>query len=218
MVGISPEEIKNSPEVLRRVENVRTKRLMSTREETKNLAETPTLFGEIRQPKEGYLAIPEVSSETRNYIPIALLSPDTIATNKLYTMSGADLYDFGVMTSLMHMTWIRAVAGRLESRYQYSAGIVYNNFPWPEKPTDAQKKAVGDAAQEVLDTRAKYPSATLADLYDPNTMPADLLKAHKALDKAVDACYDKKLFKSEPERLEFLFELYKGISTKSAQK
>ena len=210
--GVEPEKIKRSPEVMRRVEAVRTKRLMSTRDETKRLAETPTLFGEIRQPQQDYLAIPEVSSENRKYIPIAFLSKNVIATNKLYTMSGADLYDFGVMTSLMHMAWIRAVAGRLESRYQYSAGIVYNNFPWPGVTRKSDLwVGVEEAAQAVLDARAAHPEATLADLYDPSTMPADLLKAHHQLDKAVDACYEKKVFKSEPERLEFLFERYQRL-------
>jgi hypothetical protein len=112
------------------------------------------------------------------------------------------------------MTWTRTVCGRLKSDYQYSAKIVYNNFPWPENPSDAQKKAVDEAAQGVLDARAKYPNATLADLYDPNTMPADLLKAHKTLDRAVDACYGSKKFKDEPERLEFLFERYKELAAR----
>ena len=163
-------------------------------------------------PKGNYLVIPEVSSERRHYIPIGFMGPETLASNLVKIVPDASLYHFGVLESEMHMTWMRSVAGRLESRYRYSKDIVYNNFPWPEKPTDAQKKAVEDAAQAVLDVRKKYPTATLADLYDPNTMPADLLKAHKALDKAVDACYGVKGFKTEPERLEFLFERYKQLS------
>ncbi len=124
----------------------------------------------------------------------------------------ATLYHFGVLESEMHMAWMRAVAGRLKSDYRYSKDIVYNNFPWPENPTAEQKKAVEEAAQAVLDARTAHPGATLADLYDPLTMPANLLKAHKQLDKAVDACYDTKKFKDEPERLEFLFERYQKLA------
>src|SRR3989344_2867233 len=184
----TPEAIRTCSPIRIRVESARDFRANSGREATKKLAGTPYLFGEIRQPKNDYILIPKVSSETRPYMPI------------------------GVVSSGMHMAWMRTVAGRMKSDYQYSAQIVYNNFPWPEKPTDAQRKAVWDAAQAVLDVRKKYPSSTLADLYDPNTMPADLLTAHKALAKADDACYGKKVFKSEPERLEFLFELYTKLN------
>src|SRR3989344_8560343 len=201
------------PEVLRRIEAVRQFRLLSKSAPTRELAETPTRFHVENMPRGNYLVIPETSSENRQYIPIGFVGPETIASNAVKIMPDATPYHFGVVESEMHMAWMRAVAGRLKSDYRYSKDIVYNNFPWPEKPTSAQKKAVEEAAQAVLDARVKHEGATLAALYNPNTMPADLLKAHKALDKAVDVCYGKKVFKSEPERLEFLFERYKELSS-----
>ena len=210
----APEAIRTCSPIRIRVESARDFRANSGREATKKLASTPYRFGEVRQPENDYILIPKVSSENRQYMPIGIISADVIASGSSLLIPEADFFTFGILSSVMHMAWMRAVCGRLESRYQYSAQIVYNNFPWPEKPTDAQKKVVEDAAQAVLDVRKKYPTATLADLYDPNTMPADLLKAHKALDKAVDACYGKKNFKSEPERLEFLFERYQEYIAK----
>jgi hypothetical protein len=214
LAEISPEELRKLPEAMRRVEAVRMFRSMSNSAPTKKLADTPTRFHTQFVASEPYLAMPQVSSERRHYIPIAFLGPEWLCGDKLRLVAHATLYHFGVMTSEMHMTWTRTVCGRLKSDYQYSAKIVYNNFPWPENPSDAQKKAVDEAAQGVLDARAKYPNATLADLYDPNTMPADLLKAHKTLDRAVDACYGSKKFKDEPERLEFLFERYKELAAR----
>lgn len=128
-------------------------------------------------------------------------------------LTNATFYQFGILSSLMHNSWTRQVAGRLESRIQYSAGIVYNNFPWPDSPTEAQKKAVEEAAQAVLDTRAKYPGSSLATLYNPLTMPPDLLKAHQTLDKAVDKCYRKEPFADERERIEYLFGLYEKYTS-----
>ncbi len=222
----NPEDLKAMPEVMRRIESVRQFRSMSKSAPTRKLADKPTRFHVENMPEGNYLVVPKVSSEKRKYIPVGFENRTTISSDLLFVISDATLYHFGILESEMHMAWMRAVAGRLESRYRYSKDIVYNNFPWPEKPSDVQKKAVEDAAQEVLDVRAKYPSSTLADLYDPNTMPADLLKAHKALDKAVDACYghpphkasdghSKRVFKSEPERLEFLFGLYKQLSSQT---
>jgi len=207
-----PEELKAMPEVMRRIEGVRQYRSISKSEPTRKLADKPTRFHVENMPKGNYLVVPKVSSERRVYIPIGFEEPTTLASDLVFIVPDATLYHFGVLESEMHMAWTRAICGRLESRYRYSKDIVYNNFPWPESPSEAQKKTVEDAAQDVLDTRAKYPNATLADLYDPNTMPTDLLKAHHALDRAVDACYGKKSFKSEPERLEFLFERYKTLS------
>jgi hypothetical protein len=211
--GVSPSILKSMPKIMERIEKVRLCRLKSKRETTRNLSNYPALFGEIRQPSNKYLAIPEVSSERRRYIPICFLEANIIATNKLYTISGATMYDFGILTSSMHMAWIRSVCGRLESRYQYSNGIVYNNFPWPENPSDKQKQAIEAAAQAVLDARAQFPDSSLADLYDPLTTPPVLLKAHQALDKAVDAAYGKTNFKTEAERVAFLFELYQKYTT-----
>ncbi len=208
-----PELVRSCPLVHARVESVRNFRAGSDREATKKLAETPYKFGEIRQPNSAYILIPKVSSENRTYMPTGIAEPDVIANGSVLIIPNANLFIFGVLTSMMHMAWMRAVAGRMKSDYQYSAQIVYNNFPWPENPIDEQKKVVEDAAQAVLDARAQFPISTLADLYDPNTMPKVLLDAHHALDRAVDACYGiKKPFLSEPARLEFLFERYKTLT------
>ncbi len=203
-----PHELKSLPEVERRIELVKESRLNSNRPTTKKLAAFPTLFGEIRQPKSDYLVFPEVSSERRKYIPIGFVSKDIITSNKNYTVANASVYSFGVLCSIMHMAWVKNVAGRMKSDFSYSTGMVYNNFPWPQNPTTKQTKTVEEAAQKVLDTRAAYPKSSLADLYDPNTMPPDLVKAHQQLDKAVDLCYRPQPFISEAKRIEFLFELY----------
>jgi hypothetical protein len=262
LVGVPPNEIRSCPSVLKRVEAVREQREASKRAETKALARTPTLFGEIRQPKTTYLAIPKTSSEKRAYLPIAFLEPEVIASTEILTIPDATIYDFGILTSSMHMAWVRQVCGRLKSDYRYSAGLVYNNFPWPQmdvsKPGggmpctdascvreaaartywtsyhegsveeeakaeerhkagllkgDAKKVAAVEAkAQEILDIREKYPSSTLADLYDPLTMPSDLLKAHADLDRAVDRCYRTAPFTSDRQRVEFLFTLYESLT------
>ncbi len=211
--GISPAVLKNLPEVLERVENVRKCRLSSRRSTTNALANIPMLFGEIRQPETDYLAIPEVSSERRRYIPIGFVSKDVIASNKIYTMRDSTLYHFGVLSSAMHMAWTRAVCGRLKSDYQYSSGIVYNNFPWPESVSDRQKKTIEVAAQLVLATRAKYPDSSLADLYDPLATPIDLTKAHNKLDDAVDEAYTKRRFAGDRERVAFLLDLYQQTTS-----
>lgn len=200
------------PEVVARVEGVKAMRLASKDATTRKNASRPTQFAYIRQPEERYLAIPEVSSENRPYVPIAFIEPFVVCTNKIQYLPNADNYTFGVLTSMMHMAWMRTVAGRLESRYSYSAKLVYNNFPWPS-PDEAQRKAVEAAAQTVLDARAAHPAATLADLYDPVTMPPDLAKAHAALDKTVDRCYRPEPFEAERERIEYLFALYEKLTT-----
>jgi hypothetical protein len=170
-------------------------------------AKFPHLFTQDRQPNTEYLAIPEVSSINRDYIPIGFLQPETICSNKLQIISNATLYMFGVLQSSIHMTWTRYVCGKLKSDYSYSPQV-YHNFPWPETPTEKQIKAVEEAAQAVLDARAQFPNSSLADLYDPNTMPPVLVKAHQQLDKAVDLCYRPQPFLNETKRIEFLFELY----------
>ncbi len=194
--------------MIKRVEMVRNARLKSNRPTTQKLANTPALFGEIRQPTSDYIAFPEVSTERRKFIPVGFISKYIINSNKNYTIATPSLYVFGILSSTMHMAWVRSVAGRMKSDYSYSTGIVYNNFPWPENPTEKQKEAVEAAAQNVLDARAQFPDASLADLYDPNTMPPVLVKAHQALDKAVDLCYRSQPFLNETKRIEFLFELY----------
>lgn len=211
----SPEELRALPLVMRRVETVRMNRETSARVATKALAETPYLFGEDRQPDTDYILIPRVSSERRRYVPMGFFGPENIAGDTCIVIPNATPYHLGVLQSEMHMTWMRSVCGRLESRYRYSNELVYNNFPWPEEVSEKKKRAVEDAAQAVLDARATHPGATLADLYDPNTMPKDLLDAHHALDRAVDRAYGiTKPFPSESVRLEFLFEKYQELTAK----
>jgi len=233
LIGISPEELRSLPAVLERVEAVRRYRLASSRTTTRELAATPAFFGEIRHPKSGdYLLIPRVSSEQRPIIPMALLPAEIIATDANLIIPLATLYHFGVLSSTMHMAWVRAVCGRLKSDYRYSAGIVYNNFPWPEEnpprppffkggrpdgipfsKTGQEGLPIETAAQVVLDIRARFPNATLADLYDPLTMPPELLKAHRALDRAVDMAYGKTAFATEAERVAFLFDRYQQLTS-----
>ena len=210
---ITPHELRALPRILEQIEKVRVARLSSKKPSTVKNADKPTLFTEDRQPDRDYLAIPEVSSENRKYIPIGYLDNDVIASNLIYTIENAARYHFGVLSSAMHMAWVRSVCGRLKSDYRYSAGIVYNNFPWPQAPTDKQKQAIEDAAQAVLDERAKFPDASLADLYDPLTMPPTLTKAHHKLDAAVDMAYAKRKFIGDSDRVAFLFELYRQITS-----
>lgn len=206
--NIAPNELKKMPEVAKRIELVKQARLESKRPTTQKLAAFPTLFGEIRQPETDYLVFPEVSSEKRNYIPVGFMPKEVITSNKNYTIANPSFYLFGLLSSQMHMAWVKYVAGRLESRFQYSTGMVYNNFPWPENPTEKQKQAIENAAQAVLNARAQFPESSLADLYDPNTMPPSLVIAHQQLDKAVELCYRSQPFANETKRIEFLFELY----------
>ena len=185
--GISPAEYRGIPEIMERLNGV-----ADTRRKTKTVAvqaqaETPMLFSQIRQPDSNYLAIPEVSSEKRRYIPIGFMTPNIIASNKLYLVPKADLYMLGVMISNVHMAWMRAVCGRLKSDYSYSPAV-YNNFPWPA-PTDAQKEKIEQTAQAILDARALYLDSSLADLYDETTMPPELRKAHQMNDTAVMLAY-----------------------------
>ncbi len=208
LVGVGPSELRKSKPVMERVNNVRKLRLKSKASSTRKAANIPTLFTGIQQPNVDYLIIPEVTSEKRKYIPIGFVDKNTIASNLLYIIPKANLYYFGILTSIVHMAWMRAVAGRLEMRYRYSSSIVYNNFAWPN-PTKSQKEAIEKAAQAVLDARKLYPDSTLADLYDPNTMPPELVKAHEKLDNAVKAAYGNKGFETEEEIVATLMKLYK---------
>ena len=205
---VSPNELRKHPQILDRISKVREHRIKSNREATKKLAATPTLFGEIRQPDSPYILIPRHSSENRSIIPFGLFNSNYIASDSCLFVPDATLYHFGILQSRMHMSWVSYTCGRLESSYRYSAEGVYNNYPWPEAPTEKQKLAVEEAAQVVLDARAQFPDSSLADLYDPNTMPPVLVKAHQQLDKAVDLCYRPQPFVSESKRIEYLFELY----------
>ena len=212
LTDISPQELRNLPQVLKRVEQVKNLRLNSIRDATKELANQPTLFGELRQPKKRYLALPRVSSENRKFIPITFLEPNVIAGDKVYTIENATDFHFGIMTSAMHMAWMRCTSGRMKSDYSYTNQITYNNFPWPDLRGN-NHTIVGACAQAVLDARATHPNASLADLYDPLTMPANLLKAHQALDKAVDAAYGYKGAQTDAARVAFLFERYQKITS-----
>lgn len=212
LLGISPDELRSMPTIMERVEGVRRSRLASRRPTTQELATIPTLFGEMRHPTEGnYLLIPSVSSEKRAYIPIGFMPSEVVSTNLNLIVPAAEMYHLGVLSSAMHMGWVRSVCGRLKSDYRYSAGIVYNNFPWPENVTEKHRQNIEEAAQAVLDARAKYPASSLADLYDPVTMPPELVKAHQKLDSAVDTAYSKKKFSGDSDRVAFLFELYQKI-------
>jgi hypothetical protein len=248
-----PDQLRRMPEAFKRVEAVRKLRLASKSLSTQKLAAKPLRFHVENFPAGNFLVVPGVSSERRPYIPIGYLTPDHVASNLVNVIPGATLFHFGVLTSAMHMAWVRQVCGRLKSDYRYSNKLVYNNFPWPlidaqgdgaeasadrvreaasrlywtsyhEDNTESERRpvrltgdekkrvAVEEAAQAVLDVRAKYTTATLGDLYDPVSMPADLVKAHADLDRAVDRCYRAAPFTSDRQRVEFLFALYESIT------
>ena len=209
----APSELRAMPKVMERIEAVKKFRLASKSAPTQKLANTPTRFHVENMPKGNYLLIPEVSSERRPYIPMGFMKSNVLCSNLVKLLPKATLYHFGVLTSSMHMAWVRQVAGRLKSDFRYSAKLVYNNFPWPRSPSEAQRKAVEVAAQAVLNAREAYANASLADLYDPLAMPADLSKAHSKLDRAVERCYRDQSFPTERGRVEFLFELYQELSS-----
>ncbi len=212
LVGAAPNELRSCKEVMRRVENVKLFRASSKAAATRKFAETPTLFCQIAQPDTDYVIVPAVSSERRRYIPIGFMDKETIASNLVQIIPNANLYHFGILTSNVHMAWMRAVCGRLKSDYRYSKDVVYNNFPWPT-PTDAQKAKIEQTAQAILDARALYPDASLADLYDETTMPPELRKAHQQNDKAVMVAYGfwGKL-NSEPACVAELMRMYQKLT------
>ena len=207
LLDIEPGELKSLPEVLKRVELVRKFRLESVAPSTQKFAAIPALFRDRNQPKT-YILIPSTTSENRKYIPLGFFGKNDIANNSCHTVANGKLYHFGILTSVMHMSWVKSVCGRLESRFRYSKDIVYNNYPWPENPNARQIKAIEIAAQKVLDARTKFPNSSLADLYNPLSMPLILVKTHNELDKAVDLAYRSQPFTTEAKRMEFLFELY----------
>ena len=213
LVGANPNEIKKCPMVLKRIEHVRTFRANSVAAGTRKFADIPTLFCQIAQPDTDYIIVPSVSSERRKYIPIGFLSADTIVSNLAFMIPEATIYHFGILTSSVHNAWTRAVCGRLEMRYRYSKDIVYNNFPWLEV-TDEQKTQIETLAQAILDARAKFPDSSLADLYDPLTMPPELVKAHKELDRAVMKLYKFPIKNStEATIVAGLMEMYQKLTT-----
>ena len=205
--------ISKSKLILERIEGVKVFRNKSERIATNKLAEFPMLFGEIRQPKSRYLLLPKVSSENRKFMPIGFMDADVIASGSALLIPNATRYDFGVLQSTMHMAWMRTVCGRMKSDYQYSASIVYNNFIWPSKVNDIAKAEIEIAVDEVLTLREMHNKATLAMLYNTLTMPPDLVKAHKALDKAVDKAYGYKGEDDDVSRVAFLFKLYEQQTT-----
>jgi hypothetical protein len=207
--------LKEAKLITERIENVRKLRAESSREATRKLADFPTLFGENRQPESNYVLIPRHSSENRKYIPMGFFDKNSIAADSCLFIPNATLYHFGILMSAIHMAWVKTVCGRLKSDFRYSNEIVYNNYPFPEKPTEKQIKSIEKSAQKVLDVRAQFQCrdtmhrvSTLADLYNPLTMPPALVKAHHELDKAVDSAYRPQPFLNDTARMEFLFELY----------
>ena len=207
LVGANPSLLKKCPQVQKRIEAVREFRLASKKLATRQKAETPSLFDEVRNSPTDYLAVPKVSSESRRYIPVGKISKDIIAGDMIFFVPDATDYLFGVLTSSVHMAWMRAVAGRLKSDYRYSNTVVYNNFIWPEAANE-QRGKIAQTAKEILDVRLNYPDSSLADLYDETTMPSELRKAHKANDKAVMEAYGFKTDVSEAEIVAELFRRY----------
>jgi hypothetical protein len=232
LVGVSPAEIRKHPKLLERMRCCRDDRLRSSDSGRRRLAETPHLFREQLNP-DNFIAIPKVSSEQRFYIPMGYLNGETIPGDKLFVIPDASLFHFGILTSSVHMAWMRVVCGRLKSDYSYSINIVYNNFPWAEigergdsekspnlqnsktpsnnsniKPSRTSRELITQTAQAILDARALYPDSSLADLYDPLTMPPELRKAHAANDRAVLAAYGLASDTPEPEIVAHLFKLY----------
>jgi type I restriction-modification system DNA methylase subunit len=210
LYNCSPVSYRHSAFISERIIHVKELREKSSRKETRELSKFPGLFGEIRQPDTNYIIVPRHSSEWRQYIPIGFISKEIIAGDSNLIIPGASIYEFGILTARMHMAWMRYICGRIKSDYRYSASIVYNNFPWP-KPTDKQRKDIETAAQAVLDARTKFQDCSLADLYDPDTIPSELAKAHTKLDRLVERAYGK-TFESDADRVAFLFERYHQLT------
>lgn len=196
--------------IMDRLERNRIYRMASERATTVALAATPGLFGEIRHTGRPCVIVPRHSSERRDYVPMLLSDGSDIAHDSCMFVPGATLFDFGVLSSAMHMSWLRHIGGRIKSDYRYSANLVLNTFPWPVA-TAQQRARIEDLARQILDQRTAYPASTLADLYDPDTMPRDLTRAHHALDAAVDRLYRPAVFASDRGRAEHLFGLYENL-------
>lgn len=211
LVGADPSLLKRCPLVRERIDKVREFRMASTRNNTRKAADTPGLFASILEYDSPYIAIPKVSSQNRRYIPMDYLDGEIIPGDKLFTMPSATSYEFGILMSNVHMAWTRVVCGRLKSDYSYSNTIVYNNFPWPS-PTDEQKEKIKKTAQAILNARALYPNSSLADLYDPLTMPPELLKAHNANNRAVMEAYGFSTKMSEADCVAELMKMYQKLT------
>ncbi|TDR36966.1 hypothetical protein DFR29_1261 [Tahibacter aquaticus] len=208
-----PAALRHLPILRKRVENVKAFRLASKALSTQKFAATPYLFCQISQPDTDYILVPRHSSENRQLIPMGFLSARDIAADSCNSIPGAGKYHFGVLQSSMHMAWVRFTCGRLKSDFRYSKDVVYNNFPWPDIDESRHREAIEELAGKVLNVRGDFPNSTLADLYDPIAMPAELVRAHNALDRAVDAAYGKRAFNSDADRVAFLFERYKRLSS-----
>lgn len=213
LVDIEPSELRKMPYVLQRVNNVKKIRSESTRKATQDLAQYPALFGEIRQPTSNYILIPRVSSENRDYIPMGFFTQNDIVSDTCLAVVDANLYHFGILESCMHMAWMRYTCGRLKGDYRYSKDIVYNNFPWPADISETDEQKISTLSQAVLDARELYPNSSLADLYDPLTMPIELVRAHQNLDAAVDNLYGQK-FHNDEDRVAMLFQRYQELVKK----
>jgi len=205
--NINPNELRQMPKVLERVEAVKQFRLASKAPSTQKHAITPALFRDRNRP-ETFIVVPRVSSENRKYIPMGFFDYNSIVSDTMLSIPNGTLYNFGVLMSEMHMTWVKYTCGRLESRFRYSKDVVYNNYPWAKEISEKNHKKVEEKAQKVLDIRAEFPESSLADLYHQLTMPPKLSKAHQELDKAVDLCYRPQAFTNENARIEYLFDLY----------
>lgn len=207
LVNADPKEIREFPPLISRIDAVRKFRLASVAPSTQKFADIPSLFRDRNNP-ETFIIIPRVSSEMRRFIPMGFFGHDSIPSDTCLTIPYGTAFHFGVLTSTLHMAWVKTVCGRLKSDFRYSKDIVYNNFPWPENPSPKQVAAIEAKAQQILEVRSRFPESSLADLYDPLAMPPELVKAHQELDKAVDLAYRPQPFTSEAGRLEFLFDLY----------
>ncbi len=209
LVKATAEDLISMPLVSQRVQRVADARKKSPDKGTQKLALRPHQFRDLNNP-ESYIIVPKVSSERRIYIPIGFFDANTIATDLNFIIPNGTMYEFGILSSILHNDWMRLVAGRLESRYRYSNTLVYNTFPWPDI-TDTQRQDIEHLAEEVYLTRAEFPGCTLAELYDPDKMPAELLAAHQALDRAVDRLYRERPFKDAAERLSCLLARYEAL-------
>jgi len=207
LVNAEPSEIKQLPEVIKRVEAVRKFRIDSVAPSTQKFADLPTLFRD-RNRHDTFIVVPRVSSENRPYIPFGFFDKNSIVSDTCMSIPNGNKYHFGVLMSKMHMAWVKYICGRLKSDFRYSKDIVYNNYPWPEYPNEKQSGVIEKATEKVLEVREQFPNSSLADLYSPLTMPPALVKAHNELDKAVDLAYRPQPFTSEANRMVFLFELY----------
>jgi hypothetical protein len=210
LTGANPADLRRSSEIVRRLRAVADERQRSTKARTRELAKAPYLFGEIRQPNTSYLLVPKVSSQRREYIPVGIVSPDVVVSGSAQFVACPSMFTVAIVMSAMHMAWMKAVGGRTKSDYQYTTTMVYNTFPWPEA-TEMERRHVEELAQAVFNIRAAWPTSSLADLYDPDTMPTNLRKAHHALDLAVDRLYRRTPFLTDRDRVEHLFGRYEAL-------